>query len=279
MAKMNHLTEFISTVLWTGYLSDENPTSIFIIGIPEVGKTRLVEKFRNNKGVRYFTDVTAWGITDTILPAIKAGEDIHHIIIPDFLNCVVKNRSTAEKLIMFLNALTEEGITNIATYANRGIPKNVSEKEKNYAVKCGVVTCITKNEYSKRKKRWQSLGFLSRFLPIQYRYSSGYVNNILTGISEGVNVVNHEINLNFPDKKQTVKLPEDISKPLIPLAKAISASIDAYGIRLLKIFNALLKANALKNGRKIVTKQDYDDLMKYIEFIKYKSDKTTTIDE
>lgn len=277
MVKMKTLQDFIETVLWTGYIDDEKPVSLFIIAKPESGKTAVIKRYIENKGVLYFTDVTAWGISDSVLPLIEKGINVHHIIIPDFLNCVVKNRSTADKLVMFLNALTEEGITNIATYANRGIPKEATDKQKNAHINCGVITCITRNEYQKKKTRWQSLGFLSRFLPIQYSYSSECVDDILHKVAENVKELEENKDLGFPDGKQRVELPSEIAKKMIPFSKNIGTMIDAYGIRLQVIFDTLLKANALKGGRHTVEDKDFDDLMGYIEFIKYNNNNITTI--
>lgn len=279
MVQMIDLQNFLETVLFTGYLDDEKPVSIIIIAKPERGKTAVVSRYMTNKGVYYFTDVTAWGISDMLIPAIQRKEIIHHIIIPDFLNCVVKNRSTSDKLIMFLNALTEEGITNIASYANRGIEKKVGEDIKNSIIKCGVITCITKLEYEKRKKRWQGLGFLSRFLPIQYEYNSQYVNKIFDNLSNNNKVLNPQIKLEFPDTLHHVELPYEIAKKAEPYAKIIGKQIDAHGIRLFEIFRTLLKANALKNKRNIVIEEDLNDLIKYIEFIKYLNSSPVTIGE
>ena len=274
---MIDLQNFLETVLFTGYIQDEDPVSILIVAKPERGKTSLLSRYITNKGVVYFTEVTAWGITDAILPEIERGNNIHHIIIPDFLNCVVKQKSSADKLIMFLNALTEEGISNIATYANRGIQRKTNENTKNSIIKCGIITAITDIEYQKRKKRWEGLGFVSRFLPIQYEYSSEYVNTIFDNISNEIRFDRENKLLNLPKEKQKVILSVKISKQIEPICKLIGLQIGSHGIRLFEIFRTILKANALRNNRNEVNQTDYDDLMKYIEFIKYNNEKVTTI--
>jgi hypothetical protein len=180
---------------------------------------------------------------------------------------------------MFLNALTEEGISNIATYANRGIERKSNETIKNSIVRCGIITAITDVEYKKRKKRWEGLGFISRFLPIQYEYSSGFIEQIFEDLTNEIKYDKQEKKLNFPDEKQTVVLPKEISKQIEPICKILGKQIGTHGIRLYEIFRALLKANALRNERYEVIQQDYNDLMMYIEFIRYdNNNQITTID-
>ena len=75
-----------------------------------------MKQCRENKGVVYLTDCTAYGITRDILPNIVSGE-IKTIMIPDLITPLLKQTKTRQSFIAFLNSLIEEGVAKITTYS------------------------------------------------------------------------------------------------------------------------------------------------------------------
>lgn len=280
--KMNQLKEFLKISLLTGYIKNEKPINVLIIGKPDTGKSALLSRIITNDGIIEMTDLSAWGITKMIVPLIEQDKKIKHIIIPDFLVIMAKSKSTADRTFTFVNSLIEEGISNIGTYMNRGIDFKQSQKVKDAKVQCGLITAITEQMYYKKKKRMNEFGFLSRFVPIRYSYSSDYMNEIFQNIMHGKYLHKEEDKILLPQEEIDIKYDnEEIHKMLVLIArnKISSGAVEAQGTRLLIMFKTILKAIALKNGRTEVLKEDFEEFLTYEPLINYSGRNITTIEQ
>jgi len=251
------LEHLIKLALYTGYIKGEKPVSLLITASVESGKTELVKKFSNNKGIVYLTDCTAYGITKNFLPELELGK-IKHIIIPDLIVPLSKQKATVKSFISFLNAIIEEGVVEIQTYA-------ISMKKEN--IRCGIITTIARKELNDSRHRWSSMGFISRILPVSYSYSQDTVMKILDSIARREYYNEEKQKLKFPKKEKHIKLPVDIAKELIPFSEQFGKAEQVYGFRLQKQLQVLLEASALMDDRKVVTIDDVNILKKLLEFV------------
>jgi len=91
----SHLESFLVQCLQSFLLrnKDEKPLSLLIVAKPESGKTLVLKKYRENKGIVYLTDCTAYGLTRDILPKVISGE-IRHILIADLITPLSKSAKT-----------------------------------------------------------------------------------------------------------------------------------------------------------------------------------------
>lgn len=282
MVKMDKLKELVKVVLYSGYVQDEAPINLLIVGTPESGKSSLINRIVTNEGLIEVTDISAWGLAKMIYPLIDEGKTITHILIPDFLVVLAKSKTTAKRTLTFLNSIVEEGIVNIGTYLNKGIKFKTSQEMKEKRITCGVITAMTEKAYSKKKKQFNEIGFLSRFLVVRYKYSSGYLQNIFKSIKEGNYLHKESEQMIFPKEKIAIKYVDSETHNILCLIakeKVASGNVDAYGIRLSKMLKTFLKAIALKNGRKKVIKQDWKEFLSYIPLINYSGRNIETIDE
>jgi len=253
------INKVIEIVLWTGWVKNaEKPVSLLTIAPPEEGKTRLVEQYRYNKGIVYITDVTAYGLSQKLIQYINEGKPVNHIIIPDLLNPLSRQKSVSDTFILFLNALIEEGIAKIKTGSIlMEIP-----------MKAGVITTLTTSEWYKHKDKWISIGFLSRLVPLTYRYSRNFIMELLEQLS-GAEPIKTEINLNFPEEKVHVTLPRELHRQLKPYAIDIAKVVGLDGIRMYRDLGIMLKGFALSQGRDYVTQADVDVLKYLTNYINY----------
>lgn len=109
------------------HIKNEKPLSLLIVAKPESGKSSAMKQYRENKGIAYLTDCTAYGLTRDVLPKIVTGE-IKTIMIPDLLTPLSKQTKTRQSFVAFLKNLIEEGIAKITTYStiwNRDAKANV----------------------------------------------------------------------------------------------------------------------------------------------------------
>ncbi len=258
MIGTKELEYLVKTTLFSGYLEGERPLSLLIAAEVESGKTEMISRFRENKGILFISDASAWGILDEHLDDLSKGT-IKHIIIPDLLVPLSRNSDTVNTLIGFLNSLTEEGIKEIRTYAmSFCFPKPIV---------AGLITAITRKDLNLRRVRWGSIGFMSRLLPVSFSYSQETVKIILDSIAKREYYHDKAHKLNFPTDPTKVDLPPEIGLRLEPLTVAMAAAQEVYGFRIQKQLQRLAMSHALMCGRTLVTWEDFDvvgDLVKYI---------------
>ena len=153
LVNLEPLQKMIEATLITPYLKNEKPTSLLIVALPESGKTTTMKQYRQNKGIEYLSDCTAYGITQEVLPQILKGE-IKTIMLPDIITPLSKQTKTRQGFTAFLNNLIEEGVAKIATYSTQWNQGDVN---------CNVITSVTSEELKDARHGWAKMGFLSRF--------------------------------------------------------------------------------------------------------------------
>jgi hypothetical protein len=164
---------------------------------------------------------------------------VRHILIPDLLKPLSRKESTVKTFVTLLNALVEEGVASVSTYATR----RTSEKH----VKCGIITAITDTELKNQRHNWGRLGFLSRIVPFSYSYGMQTVRTVFNSIL-GLYLDESSIELKIAGKDKDIKLPKRYAQEILPSATAIAQAQQTYGFRLQKQFQVLLQASALEKG-------------------------------
>jgi len=261
MEDLQPLVDMITLTLYTAYLKDSKANSLLIIAKPESGKTEVMKKFIANKNVAYISDATAFGIERDYIPKIETGE-IRHIIIPDLLKPLSRKESTVKTFITMMNALIEEGIASVATYASH----RVSDKH----VKCGIITAITDQELRDQRHSWGRVGFLSRVIPFSYSYSIESVKKIFEYIVGLDYLEEQDIELkHIPKDDRKIKLPRRFAQAILPSTTTIAQASHAYGFRLQKQFQTLLQASALERGRSSVNSKDVDRILHLMNWVNF----------
>lgn len=287
MINVEPVLDIIETTLWTGALSKEKPLSaILIAGVGE-GKTEMLMKayqpphikeeyhdVRDKSGkvtkekTEIVTQVGSVLVTGDVTPYTlyhKYGDllksnQIKHIVIPDFLSILTKNKEAMPDTIRFYNALIEEGICRIESkYADF-----VTE----IPVQIGLLTAISAQDYDVRSKsqNWGALGFLSRVLPVSFHYSDGTKDEIrrATFLREYHNEVKFALNL--PKIPVYVEIPKQFLEPVVKMANELKDPTDAVGARREKQLMTFVMACALKDDREVVNQRDMDRLISYSQF-------------
>ena len=255
IVELDALEKTVKAVLFSAYVKYEKPLSLLIVAKPESAKTAVLKKYRDNQGIAYLTDCTAYGLTRDILPKIVTGE-IKHIMIADLITPLSKSTKTRQGLIAFLNNLTEEGVAKMTTYAT------VWEKE----VSCGLITSITEDALKDGRHDWAKMGFLSRMFLFSYSYPISVVHKIFNSLMEDKSAVGQPVKLEFPPQPVDVILPEEIAKELVPISTRIGESMQIYGFRFFLNAKTLLKSLALTKGKTTVTRQEFDEFLELSRF-------------
>jgi hypothetical protein len=261
MIAVDELREVIEVALYTGKLQGENPVSLLIISWVGAGKSDLTRHYPDTcvDSVLYVTDITAFAIHKKYGKKLRSGI-IRHIVIPDLLVPLNKQKDQADHFITFVNGIIEEGIAKVIS--------RESDFQVDYPVRCGLITTLAREELAKRKDRWAAVGFLSRMIPISYSYKEDSIQAIRDSIKRREYRSDIPQPLNLP-KETYIELPGYIAELIEPIATSVKDPSDRYGFRRMKQLQTLAMGHALKEGRKEVTADDLDWLEKVSRFMNY----------
>jgi len=267
MIGINTILGLLELVVLTGHIRGERPVSVLITAPVEGGKTTMVMKFVPNEGLVVLTDCTAFGIMRDYGQSIAQGR-VKHLVIPDLIRPMSRGRDTVHSLVAFLNALIEEGVVSISTYAERvGVQNQENAGQNRLPVKCGLITTMAQGILLDGRHHWVRMGFMSRLLPISYTYNAGTQLEIHRAIANREYLSDTPIRLNLPREDAEIRLQSPQTDNLITLASGLNSIIAStnnpervYGFRLQRHLQALAMASALKHGRDVVTQEDVDYL-------------------
>jgi hypothetical protein len=251
------LKKMIECTLISPYIRDEKPISLLIVAKPESGKTAHLKIYRENKGVCYMTDCTAYGLTRDVMPKLVSGE-MKTMMIADLITPLSRSTKTRKNFVAFLNNFIEEGIAKITTYAT------IWEKE----VRGNLITAVTDAELQDGRREWAKMGFLSRFILFSYSYSMSAITKIFDNYSsKGINMSCKKIKL--PSKNIDIVLSKQIANQIDPVAMKIGQMFNLYGIRAKINFRSLLKSLAYRNGRKEVTEEEFREFLQLADYFNF----------
>jgi len=267
MLKTQQLEHILKIALLTPYIKGERPVSLLVVARVESGKTEMIKKMElgAEMGIGFMTDLTAWGLQTKYLDDIASGK-IRTIVVPDLITPLSRSSDTVETLISFLNALIEEGVCEIQTFA-----KSIQLK---VPARCNVITSIAKDYLSDRRHRWTKSGFMSRVIPVTYAYKASTVFQIAQSIARREYRSESSFSsLALPREETEIELPLPIASQLAELAPRIVDSgrkaEELYGFRLQKQLQTMCMANAMLNGRDIVTQEDFDTIVELGDFMNF----------
>lgn len=269
MIALEAVEKIIRRALRTGNLKDVRPLSVIVIAKKESAKTEEVAQFAENDGVLYLNSFTPTSFMEEYILDFDNGK-YHHLIIPDLLNCISRQKYLVDTTITFLNSFCEEGVKEILSKAFEGLKIPLTRP-----VRGGVITTIAKEDFEARWKKWSSVGFLTRFLPVSFQYGRDVVDKILLACAEEdeVNVLGKSIKPPLPpilnnnhSAKVKVDLSKELSHQLIEPGKAMQKRLSTYGFRGVRHLRRLTLATALDNNRDIVTQDDIDEVLELVKF-------------
>jgi hypothetical protein len=254
------IRELVESVIFTGRLKDVNPVSLLLIADPESGKTSIVLD-RPCKAVEAFTDITGRGIQ----MVLAQNKDLTHIVINDMVAILSHRQAVNRYTISMLNALTEEGLSAVASPA--GVEKFANSRK-------GVITSLTTDMANDNRNWWNKVGFASRMLPFCYQYPKNLLIEIKQSIDDlGGKSAPEKLKKEFllPLRICDVKYERRFIERVRRLADIRSQILEEQGMRRLKQYHALVKGHALLRGvaKAEVGQVDIDFLEEVDLFVTY----------
>ncbi len=275
MIRIKHIRLIIELAIWSAYIKGEQPVSVLLTAPVEAGKTEILMLFSENQGVVLLTDATAFGIIRDYGDVI-ASKQVRHLIFPDLVKPLSRGKETVHGFIAFLNSMVEEGLLRVSTYASTVAPPDQSNDigPPPKPVKCGVIAALAKKVLKDGRHQWSQMGFMSRMIPVSYKYATDTQLIIRRSISKRKYTTDKKVELELPDddievtleKKQAREL-ETLTSNLVGIFKTSVNAERIYGFRLQKHLQRLAMANALRKGRDTVTDKDVELIYRLSRYI------------
>lgn len=266
MIGTDEIEHLVQLCIWSSYVKDERPVSMMLLSNVENGKTEILKKAQDIKGVLYLNDLTAWGLQHRYIKELANGT-YNTIVIPDFITPLSKNADTADSLVTFLSGIIEEGTARIATYATPDLGLAVP-------VRCNIITAIAKEFVQTRRAAWTKIGFMSRLLPVSYDYSVSTKDAIHRYIAHELYQKDPPFRLNLEAVQPTeVSMSQEFALEIMGLSlqvanELINSNVTS-GFRLHRQLHALAKASALSRGNTTVDEIDIEIIRHHSNFINF----------
>jgi hypothetical protein len=263
----NLISEFVETIIYTGFLKYDAPQSAMLIAAPESGKTSIATD-KNARSVVVCSDMIGSGLVQEL----KNNPEIHHIVINDMIAVMAHKQVTNQRTIAVMMGLMAEG-------SGRALmPGDLSyDLGKRRA---GFICCIPSQLVNDERRWWSSSGFASRAIPFNYHYSREILikikdNVIIPGLysSNGAK----PLDLKTPLKKIPIKIPDLLASRIQRIADEIATTVRELGLRKGIQMRALACAHALLCNRKEVDQDDITFLERIKPFINFEVATNLTI--
>lgn len=258
--KLNPILEIIRAAIWTARLSDEKPVSIMLVAEQESAKTECLKYFRGTSTLHYVSDITSRGLKP-YKSGIESGK-LRHLVILDLVRIVSHGRNVSDRTLQTLASLMEEGESETSDAGGTDSWANFP--------RIGVLMAITPAFFRAKRGKWRETGFLTRFVPVSFEYSSESVREIHTAISNGFHVPPPHPEVVAPGVTE-VRLSPAHAKILAQKAQALGEAMGSYGFRYQRVLRALAKGQARQNRRYQVSDADIVKVMNWSEFLTEKA--------
>ena len=254
LRRWNQLREFLRIIALTGYVENGRPQSVFLVGEPGHGKTELIELFRPNQHLAFYSDMTYRTVIDVARQASKGA--VTHIVCTEFQKVLARRRHIADSTLTALMMGMEEGFYTVA----------FGGKEWNLGgAKLGIIAGTTVTSMSKNPQITAEYAMDSRAFFIDASGTKEELLEIERRIAQGDTSALKPVYLkSVPDKKLKVSVPPRIAEKVRAWVREMEAHrVKVYGVRTYTKFLRTLQGAALFEGRETVTRADMDKLYSF----------------
>jgi hypothetical protein len=267
----------IKLCIYSYYLEKDKPVTTIAFAEQELAKTRSLMKYSHCQNISVQTDLTYYGIVESLLPKIQIGL-IHTIIIPDLLKPITKKSSTSANFITIINALIEEGVFDVTIHTSKNFGGCVAN----------ILSSMTPGVLLDKRRGWTKYGFFSRIIPFSFSYGNDMTKTVMQNIKNYQIPKEDFIILNLPLRKRDISISEKYTYQAQQWAIELGlnegytyitkggAGIDikgSKGFRHLWQFMALLKSCALMRDANEVNAEDVQTIQDIYPFINYQYNK------
>lgn len=235
--RLEPVIEILRAAIWSGMISDERPISVMLIADQESAKTEALKFFHGTKTLAYLSDLTSTGLKPFKADIISG--KLRHLALMDLVRLVSHGRGTSERTIQTLASLMEEGESSVSDGGGTA--------DWGKFPKVGVLMGITTDYFKARAGHWRKTGFLTRFVPVSYKYSDSTVNAIHESIArgKGFTLPRPEV---LPEFMSCITISTEFSELLRMQGKMLGEKMNTHGFRYHRVLRCLAKSIARIEG-------------------------------
>lgn len=257
--RLEPILELLRAAIWSARLGDEKPVSVLLVAEQESAKTEMLKYFAGTSTLAYISDLTSRGLRKH-KDAIERGK-IRHLVLLDLVRVIAHGRSVQERTFQTLAALMEEGESETLDAGGSsewvGFPR------------IGCLMALTPAFFRSKRGRWRETGFMTRFVPVSFKYTEETKHAIHMSIGAGM-----QLPPSHPEKisefSYGITIADKYSRVIVSRAEELGNMMQTYGFRYQKSLRSLAKANALLNKRNSVNDADIGKVLGWSEFFTQK---------
>ena len=240
-------TALVGMFVATGYLLNDSPQSLLLVGDPGIGKSQLLSRFAKHPTISRVSDVTSDGLRHVVFPRmIKAGQT--HLMLPEFHKLFQRRESTGEHTAGVLqSALSGELHTAVIGRDEVEIGKP--------GWRIGMLAAMTSHVFATWSRNLGNSGFIDRIIVVPVVLTEEMRSSIEYAIaSEDASMT---VDVSFP--KLTERVSVSIPKPLAKSVQTLAVDLckhDPNRNRMVSAVRALVRGTAAMRGVKTVQKRD-----------------------
>jgi hypothetical protein len=228
-----------------------------LIAEQESAKTEALKYFRGTPTLCYCSDLTSKGLAPFKKEIINGR--LRHVVLLDLVRILSHGKGVSERTIQTLASLMEEGESATSDGGGR-------EAWGEDFPKIGALMGITPSFFKSKRGRWRQTGFLTRFVPVTFKYSDATVKLIHTSIKNGgVTPTGHPVHLS-PNGNILINLKEEHAQLLAHRSRELGDRMKTYGFRYHRILRALTKGHAAFQNHGTVQLSDVNQVLDWSEF-------------
>lgn len=256
LRRWNELTDFIRMLAWTGFAKNGRPQSLFMLAEPGEGKTELLERFRANPHLSFYSDLTMRTVI-TALRDVQRGK-VTHVVVTEFQKVIARRKNVAGSTLAILLQAMEEGVFRVG----------FGPQEHNLGgSRLGILAATTVTSMRQNPYLVTELAMDSRAYFIDASGSRAELMEIERRIAAGDTSALRPVIMRMPSRAVDVIIPESLGTKVRHWVREMEqAKIRTYGVRTYTRFLHTLRGCALMNGRTKVNTADLEQLYAFRRF-------------
>lgn len=251
------LSWVIGCALATGYLDDEPPVSMLVLGSPGSGKSTLMSRWSDDSSALTYSDLTSDSLRHTIFPKM-AREGQRHLFLPEFFKLFQRAQASVANLTGVLSAAMS-GELHMVMQGEREMEKLP------LGFRIGVVGAMTDKVYREWSKDLSNTGMMDRFLVMSLEVTKELHELMVYSASQSDYTMKTKLSLPFTtNHKRHVHLGEAEAQYMYELVRGTKAG---DRIRFMEQMRAMLKGLTLAHGETVVTARRVEQMHRMMTYI------------
>lgn len=253
LRRWNQLSAFIRIICHTGYVKNGRPQSVILVAEPGEGKTELLERFRVNPFLAYYSDMTMRTVV-TELKRASRGKTTH-LVCTELQKVILRKKAVAESTLAIVLQAMEDGVGQVG-YG----PVSMDLK----GARMGLLAATTVTSVRKNPFLVNDLAMDSRCFMIDAKGTREEIDEIERRIADGDQSALTPILIRVPPEPIEVRVPKTLAHAMRAwVVEMRKKQVRTYGVRTFSKFMHTIKGVALMEGRDVVQRSDLDHLYSF----------------